>query len=268
MSLINDALKKAQRQRAAATAGDGASGPTPVAKRARPLSARTVVLLAGGALVLIMAAVTATIFIITDTPPPPRPTARVTKTKSPAAEPTAPVTVTAPIVTPPAVVDTPVTTPPPSAAATTSSPPAATTPIVKLPVDDDRPASPALATTAPVVPPASPTTASEPAAALTPPLTPASPVATASPPPSPDQAPAPAVTFSIPKPDERIIAFLDRSHVAGIRSSGADSKALMNDRVYRVNDIVDRTLGLKLVKVAPDTLTFEDANGLTYTKTF
>lgn len=63
-------------------------------------------------------------------------------------------------------------------------------------------------------------------------------------------------------------AFLDRLHVTGIRSSGAESKVLMNDRVYRVNDVVDRALGLKLVKVSPDTLTFEDANGLTYTKTF
>ena len=54
----------------------------------------------------------------------------------------------------------------------------------------------------------------------------------------------------------------------GIRSSGNESKVLMNDRVYRVNDIVDRNLGVKLTKVAPDSLTFTDANGATYVKYF
>jgi hypothetical protein len=54
----------------------------------------------------------------------------------------------------------------------------------------------------------------------------------------------------------------------GIRSSGTDSKVLMNDRVYRVNDYVDRILGVKLVSVSRDTLTFTDANGVTYVKNF
>jgi len=43
---------------------------------------------------------------------------------------------------------------------------------------------------------------------------------------------------------------------------------LMNDRVFRVNDIVERTLGLKLIKVEPELLTFSDGNGMIYTKQF
>jgi hypothetical protein len=43
---------------------------------------------------------------------------------------------------------------------------------------------------------------------------------------------------------------------------------LMNDKVYRVNDTVDRALGVKLVKVGADALTFADANGITYEKKF
>ena len=75
-------------------------------------------------------------------------------------------------------------------------------------------------------------------------------------------APAPA------KPDDRVTAFVEGVKVTGIRSSGSESRVLMNERVYRVNDIVDRTLGVRLVKVAVDSLTFADANGVTYVKYF
>jgi hypothetical protein len=33
-----------------------------------------------------------------------------------------------------------------------------------------------------------------------------------------------------------------------------------------VNEVVDRSLGLKLIKVEPDALTFSDATGATYLK--
>src|SRR5690606_23091467 len=51
------------------------------------------------------------------------------------------------------------------------------------------------------------------------------PVADASPPPSlgPDE------------PDERVTAFVESIRVMGIRSSGTESRVLMNERVYRVN---------------------------------
>jgi hypothetical protein len=38
--------------------------------------------------------------------------------------------------------------------------------------------------------------------------------------------------------------------------------------VYRLNDVVDYTLGLRLTKVTADGLTFTDANGTTYVKNF
>ncbi|MFZ9683686.1 MAG: hypothetical protein ACO3DQ_10905 [Cephaloticoccus sp.] len=82
--------------------------------------------------------------------------------------------------------------------------------------------------------------------------------------------PAPAISPAVVNAlaDERIYAFIDELQVMGVRSSGSDSKVLMRDRVYRVNDIVDRALGLRLIKVTPEALVFEDANGITYTKTF
>jgi hypothetical protein len=70
------------------------------------------------------------------------------------------------------------------------------------------------------------------------------------------------------EPELHIQLFVDAIRVMGVRSSGGESKVLMNDRVYRVNDIVDRKLVLKLVKVEPELLTFTDPNGMVYTKSF
>lgn len=70
------------------------------------------------------------------------------------------------------------------------------------------------------------------------------------------------------RPDPRILAFIDTVRITGIRASGADSKVLMNDRVFRVNDMVDRTLGLRLTAVEANALIFEDERGVIYTRNF
>jgi hypothetical protein len=71
---------------------------------------------------------------------------------------------------------------------------------------------------------------------------------------------------AVPPPDRRILAFLDNLHVTGVRAAGDDSKVLMNDRVYRMNDMVERELGLRLTGVSTTVLTFADEKGKTYTK--
>jgi hypothetical protein len=53
-----------------------------------------------------------------------------------------------------------------------------------------------------------------------------------------------------------------------VRAAGADSKALVDGHVYKVNELIDRTIGLKLTKVDADHLTFVDAQGDTYLKSF
>ena len=68
--------------------------------------------------------------------------------------------------------------------------------------------------------------------------------------------------------NELVQGIVDRLHVSGARAAGADSKALVDGHVYRVNDIVDKTVGLKLVKVEPDRLTLVDAAGDTYQKSY
>ena len=82
------------------------------------------------------------------------------------------------------------------------------------------------------------------------------------------ETPAPAAALPPGTPDERVAAFVDSIRVTGIRSSGAESRVLMNERVYRVNDVVERNLGVRLVKAAADSLTFSDPRGVTYVKNF
>jgi hypothetical protein len=54
--------------------------------------------------------------------------------------------------------------------------------------------------------------------------------------------------------------------VAGVRALGEDSRVLINDRVYRVNDVIDRTLGVRLVRVEAGSLHFVDGRGITHVK--
>ncbi|MFZ1056109.1 MAG: hypothetical protein WAN79_10590, partial [Opitutaceae bacterium] len=67
---------------------------------------------------------------------------------------------------------------------------------------------------------------------------------------------------------EAVQGIVDGYRVSGVRSAGADSKALIDGHVYKVNDVIDRTLGIRLVKVDPDHLTLVDKDGATYVKSF
>jgi hypothetical protein len=91
--------------------------------------------------------------------------------------------------------------------------------------------------------------------------------ATASAAPSPAAArPAPAAPA--PSPDERINSYLDELRVTAVRIQGNDSRVMINERVFRLNDIVDRHLGIRLTKVEANQIIFTDANGVAYVKYF
>ncbi len=70
------------------------------------------------------------------------------------------------------------------------------------------------------------------------------------------------------KLDAKAIVFIENLRIAGIRASATESKVLMNDRVYRIGDYVEHTLGLKLTGITADSLTFEDERGGRYTRNF
>jgi hypothetical protein len=222
MSLINEALKKAQRQRTETP--DALLPPLPggggrISKRGMPMGAQTIALIAAGCIVLIVLSVGGTIFLV-----------RSTSRKN---EPTAGASV-APVVSPVAVNVEKKTAgaPPQSPLSSPGAQNAEPNPISIAPI-----ITPIIAATPPAEPPVSP----------------------------PSQPAAPTVPGH---QDERVHAYLDALRVTGIRSSGTGSRVLMNEHVYRVNDVVDRGLGLKLTEVQSDALIFTDRNGVTYAKQF
>jgi hypothetical protein len=93
------------------------------------------------------------------------------------------------------------------------------------------------------------------------PIQPATAALSAPPPASPAEPIAVGVVA-----DPRIQAFVDILRIAGVKRAGAESRVLLNDRVYRLNDIVDRSLSVRLIKVEGNSLTFSDAAGFTYVK--
>jgi hypothetical protein len=269
MSLINEALKKAQRQRLEEGADPTATSPAAatsghVARRGKGQGSNTVVLLGSGALVLVVLSVVFTVYLVnrpTDTKrvAAATPTATIPVKSAATSSPTTP----APAETAPAIV-VPKLTP--------ANPPPVTTPVTA-------PGSPAVATSAtpatqsaPTAPPPATATATPSTTATSVVTTPATQPASAISPPAatPTVAPAPSPAAALPAgvPDERVAAFVDSVRVTGIRSSGAESRVLMNERVYRVNDVVERNLGVRLVKAAADSLTFSDPRGVTYVKNF
>ena len=207
MSLINDALKKAQKQRA----GDNApaSGSTlhegeasgSIAKRDKPPAFTTLLIRIGlitGALLIVLVG------------------AYLGRHRAPQ-----------PIIQPTLAQPT-------SAPATPTPPPVVST--VKAPDTVSLPipaAAPAIVAPEPIVTP---------------------------PPPPPSSAP--------PKFSPQAIIFVENFRISGIRASATDSKVLMSDRVYRTGDIVAYELGLKLVEITADSLTFENESGARYTRNF
>ena len=69
-------------------------------------------------------------------------------------------------------------------------------------------------------------------------------------------------------PNSRSSAIVDTLRVSGIRASGTDPKVLMNERVYRLNDVIDHSIGLRLKEINPNNLVFIDETGATYVRNF
>ncbi|WP_415663400.1 hypothetical protein, partial [Rariglobus hedericola] len=87
--------------------------------------------------------------------------------------------------------------------------------------------------------------------------------------------PAPVVPVTPPRPialvptaNPKVYQFLETLRISGIRVSDTDPKVIMNDRVFRLNDLVDRPTQLRLIRVDTASLTFADATGYEYQKNF
>jgi hypothetical protein len=221
MSLINDALKKAARQRAEE---QGETAPMPgggrrVSRQAGPMRKQTFVLIVAAAVALVVVSAVITGILMTGKPEAKPP---VAARPSPEA--------TVPEATPRIVVQAP---------AIAVSLPAVAAPVaVAIPSPSPAPTSAPVPAQAPVAPAAEPTAA---------------------------EAKASATAQSH---TDMVQGIVDAYHISGVRTAGSGSKALVDGHVYKLNDIVDRTIGLKLVKVDEDHLTFVDKAGNTFVKNF
>ncbi|MDB6168770.1 MAG: hypothetical protein JWM88_1634 [Verrucomicrobia bacterium] len=220
MSLINDALKKAQHQRTG-DPGDlppmpGASRGAGNAGRGSSLPPKTLAAIVGGIAAVVIVAVVVTLVLVTRTPAP-----RAVVAQQPAVKRESPPAAAAPS---PVIVA-----------------PALPAPKIEIAVQKPAVAEPVRIAVAAPAPAASSVIATPP------PLPPAAAKGTQ---------------------DIRILTLIDALRVTGIRASGTESKVLMNDRVYRVNDMVDYTLGIRLTRVSAEGLTFVDASGTAYVKNF
>jgi hypothetical protein len=213
MSLINDALKKAARQRAEAQdlppmPGGGGRGP----RSGGPLKPQTWILIGASALALVVVSAVITSALLSN--------------KQEAQAPASPKPSPAPVAAAPSTV-------------------AITAPVISLPA-----AAP------------TPTPAPRPSPKPTP---------TPSPTPTPTPTPTKAQGQKAPPTQEekdQIQDLINRYHVAGVRVSGMTSKALVDGHLYRINELVDATIGLRLIGIDDDHLTFADSTGTVYTKNF
>jgi hypothetical protein len=224
MSLINEALKKAARQRAEE---QGDSPPMPGGSRRQvrqggPMQKQTFVLIVGAAVALVVVSVVVTGILMTGKP----------EAKAPATVKETPASV-APASTAKAVIQAPVVLVSVPTAAPTSAPV-----VVAMPSPTPTPVA-----VAPATPP------SVAVAAVTP-------------------APVQRTADNSQVHTDMVQGLVDAFHISGVRTAGFGSKALVNGHVYKLNDIVDKSIGLKLVKVDEDHLTFVDRDGNTYVKSF
>jgi hypothetical protein len=263
MSIINDALKKAARQRAQEE-GDlahlmpGASR-APASRGEKRNSTQTLVLVGAGAVALIVVSVVVTGMLVTGKPA--AATATAAKAPPEQSQPTP-----APLVQLPAV----------SLAAVSKAVPSAATPATAVVYQ------PAPAPVAVSVPTPLPTAVPTPVPTFVPTAIPtAVPTEAPTSPPAAVVAEAPVISLHPPTPAPPVAAtpgaqahndlvqgLVDGIHVSGVRAAGAESKALIDGHVYRLNDVLDRPTGLRLVGVSPDHVTFVDSQGVTYQKSF
>jgi len=265
MSLINEALKKAQRQRSLESA-PLSSAPSGVAAAAVTTHVRAashkrsfapiwfglgVLALGAASTVLVMR------YGFNDTPSASSVTSPVV------ASPVAPVAVS------PAPASTPPSSTPPTAAM-------AETPAIVLPAFSESAVATSPAPSPAPAPAAAPQGSVQQSSlsATTPAVetntAPAAPVAQVTPVDSVSKVTpvAPLQPSDAAVQDAKIQAFLNSARITGVRGGDKDARLLMNERVWRPGDSVSPELGLRLQSVRAGRILFTDAQGKTYEKAY
>jgi hypothetical protein len=66
--------------------------------------------------------------------------------------------------------------------------------------------------------------------------------------------------------DAKISASLDKIRITGVRDTSIEARVLVNEKVHRINDLIDRELGPRLTEVSSSLVVFVDASGHKYQK--
>ena len=273
MSLINEALKKAQRQRTPDVSSSSSAGSPPspegtpplrrVVKRSQPMPAQTLVIVGAACLMIVGVVAAGFWFLIGPSGEATRDSAPMvvgSVKPAPSANPTPSVAVTNPAGAQPEPTRAPGTTVPAGATSPAANAAVTPTPVggVASFVFDVKMAE------------IKPETAI--AGAETAPRSPSDP--------APGEAAqegssegalhidVPASEAGFVPPNSRSSAIVDTLRVSGIRASGTDPKVLMNERVYRLNDVIDHSIGLRLKEINANNLVFIDETGATYVRNF
>ncbi len=71
-----------------------------------------------------------------------------------------------------------------------------------------------------------------------------------------------------PRPDPRLDTLVAALRVTGVKAAAGDPepRVLIDSRVFKPGDLLDRASGLRLTTITPRALTFTDANGFEYEK--
>lgn len=292
MSLINEALKKAQRQRSLDTA-PLSSAPSGIAAAAVTTHVRAashkrshgalwfglgLVTLGAAATVLVMRYGFDTTPAQPTTSAPVKPLASVPTPAAASAHsmPALAATVVEPVPAAPMVVLPAIPGAKPSPSLTPAPAPSPqVVPVAATSVQETKPASTPGASSPAAGPIAIPIAPTVPA-----PATPAA-VAAVQPTQSAQPASAEAVSPAVPAPvvpvaavltpaerEAKIYAFLTSLRLTGVRGVDRDARVLMNERVWRLNDTVSPELGLRLSAIRPNLLVFTDAQGKTFEKPY
>lgn len=230
MSLINQALRKAQHQRTPsrpATAADHASAP-PSSYTANTSNPGLLIGLVAGIALLIGLVAGLTIVVLRKDPVPVAQQAILPAAPAVQTEPAAPIPPTAPI------------TPP-------TQPLVAPAPAATQAIDQDNPSvlnELRLARQAAETKAAADTAAAQKAEA----------------------AALAAAAKAAAKPSQDIIKWLSQAKVSGVRLSGKGSKVILNNKAYSVGETVNFGLGLKVLIIQEKRILFIDANGKKYLK--
>jgi len=69
-----------------------------------------------------------------------------------------------------------------------------------------------------------------------------------------------------PEPNQAVIEWLGAAKISGVRLAGDDSKVILNGKAYAPGEVVNYGLGLKVLVIQEERILFADAKGVKYMK--